>query len=95
MNTELADDLEPTRRPANLPDAPSSLGDGLVNGAALAGEVERGVNEAATEGQAPLDGPPTVDFLTLSMGQREVVVRHDGQWYRLRLTRNNRLILQK
>jgi hemin uptake protein HemP len=38
---------------------------------------------------------PIVDFLALSQGQREVMVRHDGQWYRLRLTRNNRLILQK
>ncbi|TWT76970.1 Hemin uptake protein hemP [Posidoniimonas polymericola] len=28
-------------------------------------------------------------------GQRQLIIRHDGQPYRLIITRNNRLILQK
>ncbi|MCA8989633.1 MAG: hemin uptake protein HemP [Planctomycetaceae bacterium] len=38
---------------------------------------------------------PCLTFEQLSGGQREVLVEHDGQIYRLRLTKNNKLILNK
>ena len=36
-----------------------------------------------------------VDARELFRGTREVVIEHDGVRYRLRITRRNRLILQK
>jgi hemin uptake protein HemP len=32
---------------------------------------------------------------TLFQGKREIVIEHEGQHYRLRITRRNKLILQK
>lgn len=32
---------------------------------------------------------------TLFQGKREIVIEHEGQYYRLRITRRNKLILQK
>jgi hemin uptake protein HemP len=38
---------------------------------------------------------PRVDSLRLLRGGRELVIDHAGQEYRLRLTRNNKLILTR
>lgn len=39
--------------------------------------------------------PPILRTLDLFRGQREIWIEHDGQHYRLRITRRNKLILQK
>ena len=36
-----------------------------------------------------------LDSRTLFAGQREIVIAHDGQLYRLRITQRNKLILTK
>ncbi|HBN74417.1 MAG TPA: hemin uptake protein HemP [Planctomycetaceae bacterium] len=36
-----------------------------------------------------------ISFSELSRGKREVLLEHEGQLYRLRLTRNGKLILNK
>jgi hemin uptake protein HemP len=41
------------------------------------------------------DRPRVVDARELLQGQREVWIEHEGVRYRLRLTRRNKLILQK
>jgi hemin uptake protein HemP len=38
---------------------------------------------------------PEIDSLQLLRGQREVRIRHGDEWYRLRHTRNDKLILTK
>lgn len=38
---------------------------------------------------------PTVSSKQLLQGGRELKIIHDGQTYRLQVTRNNKLILQK
>lgn len=38
---------------------------------------------------------PVMDSADLFRGEREVCIRHDGELYRLRITRRGRLILQK
>ena len=48
--------------------------------------------------QAPARGAPRsveIDSARLLDGQREVVIRHGGECYRLRHTRNDKLILTK
>jgi hemin uptake protein HemP len=40
-------------------------------------------------------GPPAVTSEALLRGGRELVIRHGGEEYRLRLTGNNKLILTK
>jgi hypothetical protein len=44
-------------------------------------------------GDAADDG--SIDFLQLAQGRREILVRLAGQTYRLRWTRNDKLILTK
>ena len=39
--------------------------------------------------------PRTIQSTELFAGQKVVVIEHDGTAYRLLITRNNRLILQK
>lgn len=39
--------------------------------------------------------PPRIESTSLFQGSRVVVISHAGESYRLLLTRNNRLILQK
>lgn len=57
--------------------------------------------EAAPSGGAPLqhDAPQDrgvqLDSRRLLQGQREIVIRHGGECYRLRHTRNDKLILTK
>ncbi|MGQ0583370.1 MAG: hemin uptake protein HemP [Reyranella sp.] len=45
------------------------------------------------------DGPdlniPVADSITLMSGKRELVIRHNGQAYRLRVTASDKLILTK
>ncbi len=45
------------------------------------------------------DGPdldiPVADSVTLMGGKRELVIRHNGQAYRLRVTASEKLILTK
>ncbi len=41
------------------------------------------------------ESPPVVVAEELFRGKREVVIEHDGVRYRLRITRRNKLILQK
>jgi hemin uptake protein HemP len=38
---------------------------------------------------------PPLRSQTLFQGKREIVIEHEGQHYRLRITRRNKLILQK
>lgn len=48
---------------------------------------------ANDESDGTSDG--SIDFLQLAQGRREVLVRLAGQTYRLRWTRNDKLILTK
>lgn len=43
----------------------------------------------------PPPEPPVLDASLLFAGKREVVIEHQGVRYRLRITRRNKLILQK
>lgn len=43
----------------------------------------------------PATAVPVLDSASLLNGQREVLIRHQGQLYRLQHTRNDRLILTK
>lgn len=38
---------------------------------------------------------PVIDAQQLFQGRREIVIEHEGARYRLRITRRNKLILQK
>ena len=40
-------------------------------------------------------GRQPLDSIALFQGRQEIVIRHDGQDYRLRVTRQNKLILTK
>lgn len=54
--------------------------------------------EAITRTDAPRPGsnePARILASTLLAGRREVILQHDGQDYRLRLTSNGKLILTK
>jgi hemin uptake protein HemP len=50
--------------------------------------------ESRSDAPAPAE-PPRFDSQDLFQGSRVVVITHAGESYRLLLTRNNRLILQK
>ena len=47
------------------------------------------------EGAANLGEAPAITFESLGQGSREVLIEHHGQIYRLRETRNGKLILNK
>ncbi|MDP1837506.1 MAG: hemin uptake protein HemP [Reyranella sp.] len=55
-------------------------------------------NEVRAEG-VEWDGPdldiPVADSSALMSGKRELVIRHNGQAYRLRVTASDKLILTK
>lgn len=55
-------------------------------------------NEVSADG-VKWDGPdldiPVADSVTLMSGKRELVIRHNGQAYRLRVTASEKLILTK
>jgi hemin uptake protein HemP len=44
---------------------------------------------------SPQQLPPVLDSTSLLQGEREVLIRHGDEWYRLRHTRNDKLILTK
>jgi len=44
---------------------------------------------------APARGKPRLQAAVLLAGQREVIIEHAGEEYRLRLTRHGKLILTK
>lgn len=48
---------------------------------------------SSNEGQS--QQPVVLDVRELLRGQREILIEHEGEVYRLRLTRRNKLILQK
>lgn len=43
----------------------------------------------------PATLPPCVDSEALFKGQRELIIAHQGEAYRLRITRHDKLILTK
>lgn len=48
-----------------------------------------------TGDQSPTSGPRVLDARWLFDGRQEIVIDHEGVQYRLRITRRNKLILQK
>ena len=54
------------------------------------GEIDRGVDHV----RGP-DPSIEIDSLRLLQGQRELRIRHGNEYYRLRHTRNDKLILTK
>lgn len=52
-------------------------------------------NSAEVNGQSSTDQAPQWQSDQLLQGRREVLIKHDGECYRLRLTRNGKLILHK
>ncbi len=56
------------------------------------------MSDASARTDAPKSGsnePNRIVASTLLAGRREVILQHDGQEYRLRLTSNGKLILTK
>lgn len=51
--------------------------------------------EPEHEASQPEPEPPVIDARQLFAGHDEIWIDHDGVRYRLRITRRNRLILQK
>lgn len=54
--------------------------------------------QGAAEQQNPTanqDGSPIVDLADILHGEREIVIMHGTERYRLRLTKNDKLILHK
>ncbi len=45
------------------------------------------------QGESPVSQP--IAAATLFQGQQQVLIEHEGEIYRLVLTRNNKLLLQK
>lgn len=50
---------------------------------------------APPDPQLPVDNPRVIDTRELFRGDREIWIEHDEVRYRLRITRRNKLILQK
>ena len=50
---------------------------------------------AETLGVAAAALPPAIDSTALLKGRRELLIRHGKEFYRLRLTASNKLILTK
>jgi hemin uptake protein HemP len=48
-----------------------------------------------TPGTAPETGPRRIDLNTILRGDREVIIAHGADEYRLRLTSNDKLLLTK
>ncbi|HEV7280449.1 MAG TPA: hemin uptake protein HemP [Pirellulaceae bacterium] len=84
---------EPDRRTDGAHGSPDASGVGAGDPTSpqrtsISEEIER---SAASGGE----GDGSIDFLQLAQGRREVLVRLAGQTYRLRWTRNDKLILTK
>lgn len=78
---------EPDRRTDKAHAAPPAA-DGVPDATELQAD-----NGYQPDGDAADDG--SIDFLQLAQGRREILVRLAGQTYRLRWTRNDKLILTK
>lgn len=58
-------------------------------------QVPSGSGDAAQAERAPVRASLVLNSNDLLQGRNEVMIRHDGQDYRLRVTRQNKLILTK
>jgi hemin uptake protein HemP len=60
-------------------------------------ESPQNCRDADADASSVADGPtmPVFDSARLLQGGREVLIRHGGECYRLRHTRNDKLILTK
>ncbi|MBN9515971.1 MAG: hemin uptake protein HemP [Alphaproteobacteria bacterium] len=63
-------------------------------------QITRPVQPAKVEQERPILGvsalgAPVVESVTLMSGQRELIIRHGTETYRLRVTASNKLILTK
>jgi hemin uptake protein HemP len=67
----------------------------MVNRDMKTQEVPNGGEVDSSEAPPRLAEPPAVTSDSLLRGGRELVIRHGDETYRLLLTRNNNLILQK
>ena len=62
------------------------------------GPTEVNPGQTAADGPASestTNGPRTVDVDEIMAGDREVLIRHGSELYRLRMTRNGKLLLHK
>jgi hemin uptake protein HemP len=57
-------------------------------------EVSRTLRPSGTPGTDAAT-PPSVNSADLLRGHRELLIHHDGETYRLRLTRTGKLVLNK
>jgi len=62
-------------------------------------QITRPVTPTDGEQERPVDardlGMPVVESVALMSGQRELIIRHGTETYRLRVTASNKLILTK
>jgi hemin uptake protein HemP len=58
-------------------------------------ELSRAERTNESEAGRPDSSTPIVDSVTLMSGQRELIIRHGAESYRLRVTASNKLILTK
>jgi hemin uptake protein HemP len=73
----------------------ASHGDHHANGSFKA-DSDRNVLCERRDAAAPnFDVHPVVSFSEIAGGTTEVIIEHEGQKYRLRATRNGRLLLNK
>jgi hemin uptake protein HemP len=72
--------------PRQFQDISSQLGTAMTN------EKKPDADDAADPTAPPA---PVVDAKNLFGASREIVIEHDGERYRLRITRRGKLILQK
>lgn len=57
--------------------------------------LSRGDSPAPESDERTTGGPRVIDSQTLLQGQSEVLIRHNGEVYRLRQTRTGKLLLYK
>lgn len=56
------------------------------------GEQDTRPSSAAPD---PVSAPASVSSTELMQGRRQIIIRHDGEHYRLQITRRGKLILTK
>lgn len=59
------------------------------------GQIDRDAVPQSVPREAPGPEPDVVESQALFAGRKEVRIRHEGEVYRLRVTRHGRLILNK
>jgi hemin uptake protein HemP len=57
--------------------------------------ADTSAESASPSTRQTLRPPPQVDSQQLFEGQRELIIQHQGEAYRLRITRHDKLILTK